>query len=295
MKRHNFLAIVIAFATSIPSISSAYNLLPDQNFDQSAGTSVSAISGYTVGEIGGSEPLVVGENLTYPYLSEGSGNAVQMLAEDKSFTISFDPPNLAENPIEYNNTWFSAIIRVNANALLGTDGESIISLVQNGVSIAGFALRDNGAGKFQVGATRSGVATQWNTNNISYGETVFLVGVYSWESPFGRPGGLHGYAYDHNSADIFATNNGPDGPGTDEFWTYSYSDSLQPNGILFNSSLTADIVVDAVRVGTTGSDVAPVPEPSVTMLLGVVLGALALSKLRFLGRTNCCSRFLRAQ
>ena len=64
------------------------------------------------------------------------------------------------------------------------------------------------------------------------------------------------------------------------FWTYSYTDSLQPNGVKINSSATTDITVDAARVGTVGGNVTPaaVPEPSTWFLL--LLGASAIFGIR---------------
>ena len=267
MKKSIFLPTIIA--AFLPLAASAYNLMPDQNFTQTVGTSVADISGVTVTPNGTSTPAVVAGNLTYPNLSLGSGNSVNLAAGASSFTISFTPPNFEENPSEYNNTCFSLLVKIGISGSLSGGGTNIVSLVRDGVDIAGFAVRDNGSGGINVGATRAGTSTQWNPSVIDYDATFLLYGRYSWEAPFSRPGGLHGFAYSLEYAEAFASSNGPDGPFDAEFWTFSYTDSLQPNGIKINSSATTDITVDAARVGTVGGNVTPsaVPEPSTWFLL----------------------------
>lgn len=267
MKAPSFLPLITA--TFLPLAASAYNLMPDQNFTQTVGTSVSDISGVTVTPNGTSTPTVVAGNLTYPNLSLGSGNSVKLAAGASSFTISFTPPNFADNPNEYNNTCFSLLVKIGSSGTLSSGGTTIVSLVRDGVDIAGFAVRDNGSGGINIGATRAGNATQWNPSVVAYDATFLLYGRYSWEAPFGRPGGFHAFAYSLEYADTFASTNGPDGPSAVEFWTYSYTNSLQPNGIKINSSATTDITVDAARVGTVGGNVTPAaaPEPSTWLLM----------------------------
>ena len=283
------LGLLVLTAITAPHQSIAIGLSED-NFTTSVGAPVTSLANISTTTNGNSIPTIAASNLSYPYLPDGGGNAAYIDAGASSFTLSYNPPDFSLNPSEYNNTWFSLLVNVSATGSLSTSGENIVDLVQNGTSIAGFALRDNGAGMINVGATRSGASTQWNLGSLSYGTTFLLVGDYAWEAPFGRPGGLHAEAFSsaidaagNVGPEVFQSDNGTNGVGLYEFWTYSSQNSLQPNGIMINSSSSTPITVDAIRIGTLGGDVTPVPEPSTYALLG--LGCLALCAAGFHKRT----------
>ena len=155
--------------------------------------------------------------------------------------------------LDHNNTCVSVILQVAASHPLDGEGIRVLSLRggPSNVPVASLWLRDVG-GQVQLGMQRPGNAVQWNTLH-DYDESFCAVMRYSWEAPFGRPGGIHGWsmpAYDKLLVP------GVEGVGTDAaYWTYSYTDSYLPTSLSVVGNAGALVQVDEIRAGKTWSDV----------------------------------------
>jgi hypothetical protein len=194
--------------------------------------------------------VVAAASLTYSNVSVSGSKLLLTGAAEAVFPLS---RTSSEAVVANNNTYVSSIIKVSRISNLATNGIRVLSLRggNDNVPVASLWVRDVG-GKVQVGMQRPGNSVQWNPEEHEPNASIFTVMEYSWEAPFGRPGGLHGYLMPPQDDLLQPTK--ADGAGA-AFWTYSYTDSFLPHSLSLVGHNDSIVYIDEVRVGSTWGDV----------------------------------------
>jgi len=201
----------------------------------------------------GSEHKVVANSIPYQCIKT-IGNSLSVNGSGESF-FALKRASTAQI-LENNNTYASFSLKVPQSSGLTSSGARIFSLrggSQN-IPVASVWIRDSN-GTFQVGMQRSSQSIQWNGTLHSYNKPIFIIASYAWESPWGRPGGLHGFMMPPQD-DLLVP--GKVGVGTNaSFWTYTYADSFLPTTASIVGTAGLQYFIDEIRVGDQWENTVP--------------------------------------
>ena len=265
--------VLVTLTAALGWLSTSHaELFTYESFSGSAGQQLSEMPQFTMSS-SGSEPVLGSSTLNYPDVTAGSGLSAAFNGSTKATSITYNSLS-APDPNIYNNTYVSFMMNVTDVSSLSTGGSKVLWLSDSGTAVANMWIRKDGA-FFNLGVSRNDSAIQWNATQHNTIDSIFMVFAYSWEAPFGRPAGIHGWMMPPQDELLDAYREQDNGPGTGAaFWVYDFQNSLFPGTISFAGATGASLTIDEVRVGTKWLDVAPIPEPQTLLLLLMAAGGI---------------------
>jgi len=267
---------LVLLALLAPGLVKAETLLTD-HFDYPAGDNLGSNGWTLIGGSGGASTPVVAQNLSYSGFAESSGNAVQLRPNGQDWYRTYTTQTYSNSSVA--SLYYSFLMRVDNLGNLNTTGSAFAGLGSptGGGLGAMVAIRLSGAGGgFELGiGKREMDIANFSFYDFTYtvGQTILVVGSYNLEagslnndtaSIWLNPSGL---------GDLIApaptlTNAASSVQDVQAFGSFV----LKPLGTNSTSPLLpASLIFDELRVGNSWSDVAVVPEPSLTHMLMVGL------------------------
>ncbi|HZV35860.1 MAG TPA: PEP-CTERM sorting domain-containing protein [Verrucomicrobiae bacterium] len=238
--------------------------------------------GWSLAGSTGAQPVISAGNLTVSGLASSGGNSVSYGMAPSSPTPTVSARFNLGSTINSGTIYYSMALQVTSLGSLTTGGAFIAGFNNSAGSQSStpstFASRVytrlSGTG-FNVGLDLNGsTATQYASPTYNVGDTLFLVGSYTF---------VTGTANDTASmwinpdSSTFGAGTAPASTLTSS--SSSESDIAQIASFMLRdgSALEPGVIVDDLRVGASWADVTPaVPEPGTTVLCGLGFGVLAL-------------------
>jgi hypothetical protein len=264
--------LVILMATLAWLTTSQAVLFTYESFSGTSGQQLYELPQFTISG-SGSDPVLGSTTLNYPDVTAGSGLSASLNGSTKTASITYNSLS-SPDPNIYNNTYVSFMMNVTDVGSLSTGGSKVLWLSDAGTAVANMWIRKDGS-FFNLGVSRNDSSIQWNGTQHNTVDSIFMVFAYSWEAPFGRPAGIHGWMMPTQDDLLDTYREQDDGPGGGAaFWVFDSPNSLFPDTISFAGASGASLLIDEVQVGTKWLEVAPIPEPQTILLLLMAAGGI---------------------
>ncbi|MEX1115377.1 MAG: autotransporter-associated beta strand repeat-containing protein, partial [Akkermansiaceae bacterium] len=238
--------------------------LTSLNFDYQTGDTLGTNGWSLISSSGGVSTPVVAENLNYPDLTRGTGNAVQLRPNGQDWYKTYETQTYTTNSTA--SLYYSFLMRVDNLGTLNATGGYFAGLGnESGISLGATVAIRLAEGGFQLGiGKRDSTAIgsySWDSTVFGLGATVLVAGSYNfttglvnndtaslWLNPPAT-------SFLGSSAPAPTLTTEPSGTNNDVLSFSSFV--LKPQGNATSTQIPGSLIFDELRVGNTWADVTP--------------------------------------
>jgi autotransporter-associated beta strand protein len=248
------LAVGVARAETLTSV----------NFDYQTGNTLGTNGWLLISNSGGVATQVVAENLNYPDLTRGTGNAVQLRPNGQDWYMPYTAQTYTTN--DTASLYYSFLMRVDNLGTLDATGGYFAGLGnESGISLGATVAIRLAEGGFQLGiGKRDSTAIgsySWDSTVFSLGSTIMVAGSYNFTA--GLVNNDTASLWLNPPATSFLGSSAPTPTlttalsGTNNDVLSFSSFVLKPQGNATSTQIPGSLIFDELRVGNTWADVTP--------------------------------------